>query len=231
MLFYQPEDGYCFNSDSIFLYDFAARFRPRGRVLDVGCGVGVIGLLLARDFGLSLQMVEKQEKMARYAEINARVNGIDAQLYRGDFLDFDPGVQYDMIVSNPPFYPPEVIQSEDAHLHACRYNTHLPVAPFFRQVKRLIAPRGRFVFCYDASQTQVLLDELATVGLRAEDLRFVHPNIDRPAKLVLIHARNQSRARNRIHPPFVVFEGEAYGKEALTIFEKARTHTIKCKIS
>jgi len=49
MLLYQPESGYCYNSDSIFLYDFIDSFKPKGRVLDVGAGCGVLGLLVARD--------------------------------------------------------------------------------------------------------------------------------------------------------------------------------------
>ncbi|MEJ2469363.1 MAG: methyltransferase, partial [Campylobacterales bacterium] len=46
MLLYQPSEGYCYNSDSIFLYDFVSSFKPRGRMLDVGAGCGVVGLLV-----------------------------------------------------------------------------------------------------------------------------------------------------------------------------------------
>ncbi|WP_456452402.1 tRNA1(Val) (adenine(37)-N6)-methyltransferase [Hydrogenimonas sp.] len=230
MLFYQPEDGYCFNSDSIFLYDFIASFRPKGDLLDVGSGVGVIGLLLARDFPVRLTMVEKQTKMAQLARKNAEINGIEAEVIECDFLDYEPSRQFDMIVSNPPFYHPEVVQSEDAHINACRYNTHLPILPFFRQAKRLLKPRGRFIFCYDASQIAELLGALNEVKLRAEDILFVHPKKDRPAKLVMVQARNQSKARTKVHAPFIVFEGDDYGERAMEIFKKARTHTLKCRI-
>ena len=231
MLFYQPADGYCFNSDSIFLYDFAASFALRGPLLDVGSGVGVIGLLLARDFNLPVTLVEKQAKMAYLARINARVNRIEARVVEQDFLTFKSPGQFETIVSNPPFYHPDVIQSKDAHLNACRYNTHLPILPFFQKIKRLIAPRGRFIFCYDPTQLSALLTGLEAVGLRAENICMVHPKADRPAKLVMIHARNQSKARSTIEPPFVVFEGQEYGRRAQAIFKKARTHTIKCEIS
>ena len=230
MLFYQPEDGYRFNSDSMFLYDFIASFSPRGALLDVGCGVGVIGLLLARDFPIDLTLVEKQEKMAAYAERNIRANRMEAALVREDFLTFTTERRFDFIVSNPPFYHPDVIKSDDEHMRICRYNDHLPPAPFFRKAKSLLAPRGRFLFCYDAMQVGELLVHLADVGLRVEDMRFIHPKRERPAKLVLVHARNNSKARTKVWPPFIVFEGESYGEEAAGIFEKARTHTLKCQI-
>jgi len=77
MLLYQPESGYCYNSDSIFLYDFIDSFKPKGRVLDVGAGCGVLGLLVARDNKkVKLEAVEKQEPFIHYAQTNARVNKI-----------------------------------------------------------------------------------------------------------------------------------------------------------
>lgn len=230
MLFYQPEDGYRFNSDSMFLYDFITSFSPRGRLLDVGCGVGVIGLLLARDFPITLTLVEKQEMMAFFAEKNIAANRIEADLHRGDFLDFRSEKRFDFIVSNPPFYHPDVIQSEDEHMKICRYNDHLPIALFVKKVKSLLAPRGRFVFCYDAMQVGDIFVHLSDAGLRVEDLRFIHPKRERPAKLVLVHARNNSRSRTRVRPPLIVFEGEGYAEEAQKVFEKARTHTLKCQI-
>ena len=231
MLFYQPDEGYRFNSDSIFLYDFVTSFAPRGSLLDVGAGVGVIGLLLSRDFGLDLTMVEIQEKMASYARINAKINGIDANIVVQDFLEFEEKGRFDTVVSNPPFYHSEVVQSDDEHINRCRYNVHLPIEPFIAKVKRCLKPRGHLFFCYDPSQLMALSVALDRAGLRIEDIRFVHPKKDRPAKLVMIHARNRSRARARIWPPFIVYDGMSYGEEAKKIFQKARTHTIKCRIS
>ena len=45
---YQLENGYRYNSDTLFLYDFIAD-KIRGESLAVGCGCGVLGLLVARD--------------------------------------------------------------------------------------------------------------------------------------------------------------------------------------
>jgi len=214
----------------MFLYDFIASCSPKGRLLDVGCGVGVIGLLLARDFNIDLTMVEKQEIMAELAQRNLEVNKIKAELIKSDFLEFRADKPFEFIVSNPPFYHPDVIQSQNSHINACRYNTHLPIEPFFKKVASLLNPRGHFIFCYDASQLPELLESLNRSELRAEELRMVHPKIDRPAKLVIIHARKNSKARLKILPPFIVFKGENYSIEAEDIFKRARTHTIKCQI-
>jgi len=230
VLFYQPEIGYRFNSDSIFLYDFASSFSPRGRVLDVGSGVGVVSLLLARDFSLTPTLVEKQEMMAAYARKNAEVNRIEADVRVCDFLEFDTKERFDFIVSNPPFYHDNVIKSEDRHLSICRYNTHLPPEPFFKKVGELLSRRGHFIFCYDASQVSEILNLLQNSRLTVEHLRFVHPKITRAAKLVMVHARKDSKAKTATLPPLVPFDGDEYTEEAKEIFKKARTHTIKCLI-
>jgi len=103
MLLYQPSSGYCYNSDSIFLTDFIRRFRPRGRLLDVGCGVGVISLLLARDFPVEVTLSEKQPRMLAYARHNFGIHGFDVEAAEGDFLEAPIGGTFDFIVSNPPY--------------------------------------------------------------------------------------------------------------------------------
>ena len=77
MLLYQPQEGYCYNSDSVFLSDFINSFKPKGKVLDVGAGCGIVGLLVARQNPkIELEAVEKQDIFVEYATINARVNKI-----------------------------------------------------------------------------------------------------------------------------------------------------------
>lgn len=48
MLLSQLKDGYRYNSDSIFLYDFIKKRGFKGVVLDVGCGCGIVGALLKK---------------------------------------------------------------------------------------------------------------------------------------------------------------------------------------
>ena len=231
MLLYQPESGYCYNSDSIFLYDFISSFKPKGKVLDVGTGCGVVGLLVARDNKkVELEAVEKQAAFREYAKINARVNKIPLRLHAGDFLSLDTQTKYDYIISNPPFYPEGVQKSENEMLFHARYNIHLPMSAFFKKVSQLLKPKSHFIFCYDATQFGLICEELAKVKMRVVDVQFVHPKRDRAASLVMVHARNGSKAMLKVWPPFISFEGNEPSENVQNIYKKANTQSIKCQI-
>ena len=228
MLLYQPSSGYCYNSDSIFLTDFIRRFRPRGRLLDVGCGVGVISLLLARDFPVEVTLSEKQPRMLAYARHNFGIHGFDVEAAEGDFLEAPIDGAFDFIVSNPPFYDPRVTQSEDERLNIARYAQHLPLERFVSRVRGLLKPRGWFILCYDAKQSDRLLQLLREQGLTPEQIRYVHPKVDREAKIVMVAARPNSKALCKVLPPLIVFnEKSEYLPEAAAAFERADTHSIK----
>jgi tRNA1(Val) A37 N6-methylase TrmN6 len=231
MLLYQPESGYCYNSDSIFLYDFISAFKPKGKVLDVGAGCGVVGLLVARDNeNVVLEAVEKQAAFREYAKVNARVNKIALRLHEGDFLSLSLQTKYDYIISNPPFYPQGVQKSENEMLFHARYNIHLPLSDFFKKVSQLLKPKAHFIFCYDATQFGDICSELARVKMRIVDVQFVHPKRERAASLVLVHARNGSKAMMKVWPPFISFEGDEPSKKVQEIYKKANTQSIKCQI-
>ncbi len=227
MFLYQPSKGYRYNSDSIFLYDFIRLFKPKGKVLDVGCGVGIVGLLVARDFPVSMSIVDIQKHMIEYAERNYEANEIDVLSYVSDFDEFDEGERYEYIISNPPFYDSAVTQSEDEHVNIARYSHHLPLAKFVNSAKKLLKPRGFFIFCYDAKQVDAALAQLRESKLNPEVLRFVHPKADREAKIVLIVARANSRSMIKVLPPLIVFDANnGYTPEAQAAFDHAGTNVV-----
>ncbi|MEY3090019.1 MAG: hypothetical protein RL113_335 [Pseudomonadota bacterium] len=228
MFLYQPTEGYCYNSDSIFLYDFISSFKPKGKLLDVGCGVGIIALLLMRDFKTETTIVDKQEKMLAYATHNFALNGLSVQSHLGDFLEVDMDEKFDMIVSNPPFYDANVQQSENTHLNIARYAHHLPIEKFIETVKKLLKPRGYFIFCYDAKQVDLLMHYLSKYGIKVETVQFVHSKEDRDSKLVMIAARNGSKSMVKVLPPLIVFDANnIYTPQAQKALDRAATHSVK----
>lgn len=231
MQIYQPLCGYCFNSDTLFLYDFIAQFKPKKKLLEVGSGSGILGLLLARDFNITLTQVEKQEVFVKFTSKNAEVNKIDTTLIASDFLELQTDEKFDFIVSNPPFYHGGVVQSEDEVRSIARYNEYLPIVPFINKVGKTLTPRGRFIFCYDPQVLPELIVALHEAKLRIEDIRFVYPKEGKMASLVMIHARKGSKSMMKTHPPLYAFVEGDFSKEAVAVYKKTATYSIKCEIA
>ncbi len=232
MLLYQPENGYSFNSDSIFLYGFILSLKLSGKVLDVGAGCGILGLLCARDFPhINLVGVEKQSIYVEYARKNASINEIDYDIRELDFFDLDGHGSYDWIISNPPFYREGAARSNDPALHQARYNVHMPIDRFATKISKLLRSRGEVALCYDASQAGLLLHALESVGLRALKVQFVHSKAHKEAHLVLIHAKKGSSSLMKIEPPMITYDIDGiYSPLIQKIYDRAKAHSIKCQI-
>jgi tRNA1Val (adenine37-N6)-methyltransferase len=232
MRLYQPKEGYCYNSDSIILYGFINSFAPRGKLLDVGAGCGIVGLLVARDNErVELFGVEKQDAFIGYIKKNAEENGIGYTLFHQDFLQMEETKQFDYIVSNPPFYHDGASRSENEMLRHARYGSSLPMKSFFEKVYRLLTPKGHFVFCYDAKQFVLVAAALEAAKLRATEVRFVHSKTTKKASLVLLHVRKNAKSLVHVLPPLFSFIDGAFSPELQNLYEKAATKSVKCHLS
>ncbi|NPA10918.1 MAG: methyltransferase [Epsilonproteobacteria bacterium] len=226
MILYQPKDGYCYNSDTMFLYDFISRFNIKGRVLEVGGGCGVLGLLIKRDFSkIDLDVIEKQPVMSEFIRKNSKENTISLNLYEGDFLEFDKKKEYDFVISNPPFYK-GTLKSENEIKKIARYEENLPMEKLFKKVNEVLKERGEFIFCYDAKRVDEIIAKMPK-PLKITDMRFMYPRINKDATLVMIRAKRHAKSMLKIHPPLIGFEGEEYSKEAKEIYSKAATQSVK----
>lgn len=88
--------------------------------LDLGCGGGVLALLLARaaDRVVGADLNARAIEMAR---VNAMLNGItNAEFRVGDWFSPVAGERFDLIVSQPPFIPLRDDQEKVVYLHGGR---------------------------------------------------------------------------------------------------------------
>ncbi len=232
---YQLEDGYCYNSDSLFLYDFAREFIQNMRVkkiLDVGAGSGILGLLCARDFQNFVSLVEKDSDYAFLASKNAKFFGDLVEVVCKDIFEFKSDQKYDVIISNPPFYRKEILDSKNKKINQARNERFMPLESLCAHIKQLLSPKGRFIFCYDAKEIHRVLSILQDFKLNAQTLRFLHPRLDRSASLALIETRINAKGSLKILPPLFTHLGKAQTEitpEAKRVYELCNTYSIKVK--
>ena len=219
MNLFQLKDGYRYNSDSLFLWDFARKncsFKASQSLLDVGCGCGILGLLLARDFNCALSCIDIQPQNCELAQINAQANDIKASIICADFFkDWEsgnsagnskensvgnsagnfriPSQGFERIICNPPFYDFGG-ENKNAHKNTSRNASSFDISAFTSKCSKLLAPKGELVLCYDARLVDRLLQALLQAGLKPIKLAFLHSKPSKPANVVLVVAKKGAKS-------------------------------------
>lgn len=116
--------------------------RCAGRVLDAGCGCGLIGLMAAQRGALSVSMVEIDPAAAAEAATNAAASPWSDRVTAlcADFLEFTGG-EFDCILSNPPFFATGELAPDTARATA-RHEGRLSPQSFMKHSAGLLAPGG-----------------------------------------------------------------------------------------
>ena len=227
MTLLQPKTGYRYNSDSLFLYYFIKKqSNLKGEVLDVGCGCGVVGLLLKRDFPkINLTALDIQPLNCEITAHNAKKNNLDIKTICADFIDFKSEQKFDFVVSNPPFYEMGS-SSSDLHKNISRSAHNLEFHNFCKSANSLIKPKGVLYFCYDPRFLDMILQVLGEYKFKLTKLKFIYPKKSKIAKLALFEAKKSSKSLCEILPDLVVMKKRKFSKKAKKIFKIANTKSI-----
>lgn len=113
------------------------------RVVDVGTGTGILALAAARAGAASVVAIDINPNAVAAATENARANGLDDRVSAicSDLLtEIEPGPRFDVILSNPPFFPDEPRDIADRAWNAGP--DYRDIASFFDQARERLTPNG-----------------------------------------------------------------------------------------
>ncbi len=208
---YQNTAGYRFSVDALLLYSFV-RMKEVKRIIDLGAGSGIIGLLLARKYGTSrVVLLELQEGLARLAGKNVLLNGLGdrVEVQQADIKDvgrrFEP-ICFDLAVSNPPFRTStsgRISMGEEKAI--ARHELRMGFSDLVAAASHLLRPRGRFCMIYHPERIVEVVEMFRRNRLEPKRIRFVHNNRDAVSKIVLIEAVKDGRPGLRIEKPLLIY--------------------------
>lgn len=212
--------GHRVGSDAALLA--AAADLAQGRLVDVGAGVGAVGLaILAGNASASADLIEIDPASCALASENAALNGLAprTRVVEADILDarsrragglVDEAA--DLVVVNPPFFEaggvrvsPDAARAR-AHVFAGEAGA-APLAAFLRASLALLRPGGKFVMIHRAEALESILAAVEN-RLGALTLKPVHPRAGAPAHRILVSGVKGSKAPLRIAPGLVLHEAD-----------------------
>ncbi len=112
-------------------------------ILDIGCGTGLLSLMLAQKSVGKIDAVEIDEGAFEQAKenINATRWSESITIHHGSIVNFESLKKYDLIISNPPFYENQ-LKSEDKHRNVALHATTLSYFELVTAIKKNLAPNG-----------------------------------------------------------------------------------------
>lgn len=114
-------------------------------ILDVGTGTGLIALMAAqRNFEAAITAIDIDAPAVCEARANADCSiwGGRITTQQADVRSYTPNVQYDHILSNPPYFV-DALRSPDAQRSTARHTTSLTFAELVAASERLLRDGGR----------------------------------------------------------------------------------------
>ena len=155
---------------SEFFATFVGRLDLEGkRVADIGTGSGIIALAAARAGAAHVVAVDINPNAALTASDNARGNGLGgrvAAVCSNLLAALAPRPQFDVILSNPPYFPGEPIDLADRAWNAGP--GYRDIAPLFEQARERLLPGGAMYLLISSDSDFELLGALIErAGLRA----------------------------------------------------------------
>ena len=181
---------------------------PTTRVLDLGSGIGGVGLLALWGLGpaASLYCVEAQAISHRLLVANVAGNRLaDRVVTRlGDLRELDLRDQFGLITGSPPYFPigTGVLPADSQKAHA-RFELRGDVGDYAHAAARHLTPDGVFVFCFPSPQHERARARVREAGLHVTASREVVPRVGLRPLFTLFACRRQP-APERGDPPFEV---------------------------
>ena len=212
----QAETGHRVGTDAALLAAAAPR-DTQGLILDVGAGVGAVGLaaaLLAP--AATVGLVEIDPAAAALARENSALNGLGGRcrVYEADALA--PAARRaaglanesaQLVLTNPPFYAAGAVRVSPDAAKARAHVAAATTADWIKAALALLAPGGVFVMIHRA---EALGDCLAGVERRLGAIRIlpVAPRAEAPATRILLKGIKGSRAPLALLAPLVLHEAD-----------------------
>ncbi len=168
------------------------------KILDIGTGTGIIALMLAQKSSANIDAIDIDNGAFIQASENANAckwkNRIEVHQISLQEFAKNNNQQYDLIVSNPPYFVDSSKALEESRTNA-RHTDQLPFVDLLNGILKLLLPTGKFYVILPTKESELFRELAERNKLYLTKLTRVITRADKPEKRVLMRFEF-------IHKPF-----------------------------
>ena len=208
----QNPERFCFGMDAVLLSGFA-RAKKQERCLDLGCGNGIIPILMeAKTEGKHFTGLEIQPESADMARRSVALNGLQDRIdiVEGDIKDASKifgASSFHVVTTNPPYMTAQhgLTNLYEAKTIA-RHEVLCNLEDIIRESARLLMPGGRFYMVHRPFRLAEIISLMVQYRMEPKRMRLVYPYVDREPNMVLIEVLRGGKSRMTVEKPLIVYK-------------------------
>ena len=157
------------------------------RILDIGCGSGLIAIMAAQRCSARITCVDIEESAA--AQATANVNACPwserIEILNADILQYSPRELFDTIVCNPPYFV-NSLKCEDSSRTLARHCDTLECGSFFKKATTLLTTDGKISIVIPTDIIEEWKDAAALAGFSPSRITYIKTTPRKAPKRVLM---------------------------------------------
>ena len=219
----QNKTGFCFGIDSVILSEFARDIRNTDKVLDLGTGTGILGLLIyGKRNPSNIIGVEVQNEVAEMATRSIKLNKLENkfkiinenlnQIIEKKLIEKN---SFDIVITNPPYKEVNTgVINDNPKKLISRHEVTAKLEDFLNIAQQALKDKGIFYMVHRPERLVDILYLLRKYKIEPKEIRFVSSNEEKQANLVLIKAIKGGNKFLKVDKNLYIYnrEGE-YSKE------------------
>lgn len=223
----QDRDKFSYGIDAILLSNFA---KPKGVVMDLGTGTGIIPIRIADNKQIEkIYAVEIQKEVADMAKESVRMNNLEEkiEILNMDLKDLKEKFKkstLDTIISNPPYMKSggAIVNHDEnfalsRHEIACKFEDIIAISNY------LLKPQGKIYIVHRPDRLVDIIYNMRLHNIEPKHIRFVQAKVNQKPNLLLVEGVKGGKPDLKFYNPLIVYkEDNTYYDEIYDIYGRLR---------
>jgi tRNA1Val (adenine37-N6)-methyltransferase len=191
-------------TDGVLLGAWVSLSGSEKKILDIGTGTGVIALMLAQRTKSNIDAIEMEENAFLQAQDNIDSSPWAARVkvYHKSLQEFNPEKEYDLIVTNPPFFS-KALKNPDKNKSIARHNHTLRQEDLIEFCENNLHQEGKLALILPVNEAKTFMDKSENNKLHCSRITYVKPTPAQQHKRMLMEF---SRIKKPLIEDYLIIE-------------------------